>query len=147
MSLNKVMLIGNVGQEPTVRYLDTGVCVASVRLATTDRGYTMRDGTQVPERAEWHSLIFWDKLAETVEKYVHKGDKLFVEGKIQSRNYVDKQGISRQVVEIMANNMEMLTPKSAAAPAAQGTVSSYAQQAAAPQPVNNVSETEEDVPF
>ena len=65
MSLNKVMLIGNVGQEPTVRYLDSGVCVASVRLATTDRGYTMRDGTQVPERAEWHSLIFWDKLAET----------------------------------------------------------------------------------
>ncbi len=112
MSLNKVMLIGNVGQEPTVRYLDTGVCVASVRLATTDRGYTMRDGTRVPERAEWHSLIFWDKLAETVEKYVHKGDKLFVEGKIQTRSYDDKQGIHRQLVEILVNNMEMLTPKS-----------------------------------
>lgn len=146
MSLNKVMLIGNVGQEPTVRYLDTGVCVASVRLATTDRAYTMRDGTQVPERAEWHSLIFWDKLAETVEKYVHKGDKLYVEGKIQSRNYTDKQGISRQVIEIMVNSMEMLTPKPTAAPAAQGTASSYPQQAAAPQPVTNVSENEE-LPF
>ncbi|MBO4452042.1 MAG: single-stranded DNA-binding protein [Bacteroidaceae bacterium] len=143
MSLNKVMLIGNVGQEPTVRYLDTGVCVASVRLATTDRGYTMRDGTQVPERAEWHSLIFWDKLAETVEKYVHKGDKLYVEGKIQTRSYVDKQGITRQVIEIMVSNMEMLTPKSVATPAAQGIAGSYPQQAATAQPVTNVSETEE----
>jgi len=148
MSLNKVMLIGNVGQEPTVRYLDTGVCVASVRLATTDRGYTMRDGTQVPERAEWHSLIFWDKLAETVEKYVHKGDKLFVEGKIQTRSYVDKQGITRQVIEIMVNNMEMLTPKAATTPAAQGATSSYPQQAATP-PVNTIvsDTTEEEPPF
>ncbi|MBR3478736.1 MAG: single-stranded DNA-binding protein [Bacteroidaceae bacterium] len=146
MSLNKVMLIGNVGQEPTVRYLDSGVCVASVRLATTDRGYTMRDGTQVPERAEWHSLIFWDKLAETVEKYVHKGDKLYVEGKIQTRSFVDKQGMTRQVIEIMVNNMEMLTPKSAATPAPQGGVGSYQQQAA-PQPAVNVSDNDEDVPF
>ncbi len=111
MSLNRVMLIGNVGQEPTVRYLSTGICVASVRLATTDRAYTMRDGTQVPERSEWHSLIFWDKLAETVERYVHKGDKLYVEGKLQSRSFDDRQGIHRTVVEIMVNNMEMLSPK------------------------------------
>ncbi len=141
MSLNKVMLIGNVGQEPTVRYLDTGVCVASVRLATTDRGYTMRDGTQVPERAEWHSLIFWDKLAETVEKYVHKGDKLYVEGKIQTRSYTDKQGISRQVIEIMVNNMEMLTPK-AAAPASPATTTNV-QPSATPQPTMGVSESDE----
>lgn len=136
------MLIGNVGQEPTVRYLDTGVCVASVRLATTDRAFTMRDGTQVPERAEWHSLIFWDKLAETVEKYVHKGDKLFVEGKIQSRNYTDKQGISRQVIEIMVNNMEMLTPKSNTAPAGSA-IPNNVPPAATPQPSTRVSESDE----
>ena len=136
------MLIGNVGQEPTVRYLDTGVCVASVRLATTDRAFTMRDGTQVPERAEWHSLIFWDKLAETVEKYVHKGDKLFVEGKIQSRNYTDKQGISRQVIEIMVNNMEMLTPKSNTAPAGSA-IPNNVPPAATPQPSMRVSEGDE----
>lgn len=111
MSLNKVMLIGNVGQEPSVRYLSNGTCVASVKLATTDRAYTTRDGVQIPERSEWHSLIFWDKQAETVEKYVHKGDKLFVEGKIQTRNYDDRQGMRRSVVEILVNNMEMLTPK------------------------------------
>ena len=142
MSLNKVMLIGNVGQEPTVRYLDTGVCVASVRLATTDRAFTMRDGTQVPERAEWHSLIFWDKLAETVEKYVHKGDKLYVEGKTQSRNYTDKQGISRQVIEIMVNNMEMLTPKSNATPAGP-SIPNNIPPASTPQPSMRVSESDE----
>ncbi len=138
MSLNKVMLIGNVGQEPTVRYLDTGVCVASVRLATTDRGYTMRDGTRVPDRAEWHNLIFWDKLAETVEKYVHKGDKLYVEGKIQTRSYDDKQGIHRQIVEIMVNSMEMLTPKSQSA---QQTVKE------APLPSKPSQDNNEDIPF
>ncbi len=109
--MNKVMLIGNVGQEPTVKYINTGVCVATVRLATTERAYTMRDGTQVPERAEWHNLIFWDKQAETVEKYVHKGDKLFVEGKLQTRSYDDKQGIHRQIVEILVSNLEMLTAR------------------------------------
>lgn len=107
--MNKVMLIGNVGQDPIVKYINTGVCVATVRLATTERAYTMRDGTQVPERAEWHNLIFWDKQAEIVEKYVHKGDKLFVEGKLQTRSYDDKQGIHRQLVEVLVSNMEMLT--------------------------------------
>ena len=93
--MNKVMLIGNVGQDPVVRYLDNGVCVASVRLATTERGYTLQNGTQVPDRTEWHSLIFWRKQAETVEKFVHKGDKLYVEGKIQSRKYDDNHDIVR----------------------------------------------------
>ena len=111
MSLNKVMLIGNVGLEPNVRYMSSGICVASVRLATTERAYTAKDGTQVPERTEWHSLLFWEKLAETVEKYVHKGDKLYVEGKLQTRQYDDKQGIRRQVVEVLVSQMEMLTPR------------------------------------
>lgn len=111
MSLNKVMLIGNVGIEPTVRYTQTGICVASVRLATTEKAYTMQNGTQVPERTEWHNIIFWGKLGEVVEKYVHKGDKLYVEGKIQSRKYDDKQGIQRQVVEILANGLELLSTR------------------------------------
>ena len=129
------MLIGNVGQEPTVRYLSNGTCVASVRLATTDRAYTTRDGVQIPEHSEWHSLIFWDKQAETVEKYVHKGDKLFIEGKIQTRSYDDRQGMRRTVVEILVNNMEMLTPKATPQGAqsyqgAQGYPSSQSAQSA-----------------
>lgn len=111
MSLNKIMLIGNVGQEPIVRYLDTGVCVATFSLATTERGYTMQNGTQVPDRTEWHNIVVWRKQAEVVEKYVHKGDKLYVEGKIQSRSYDDKQGVRRYVVEIMTENIELLSPR------------------------------------
>lgn len=115
------MLIGNVGADPQVRYLDNDVCVAQVRLATTERGYTLQNGTQVPDRTEWHTCIFWRNLAKTVEKYVRKGDKLYVEGKLQSRDWVDKQGISRRVTEVMVDQMEMLSPKQngggAAAPA------------------------------
>lgn len=119
MSLNKVMLIGHVGKDPDVRYLDHGVAVATVVLATTERGYRLQNGTEVPERTEWHNIIFWRGLAETVEKYVHKGDKLFVEGKIRSRSYDDQKGVKRYITEIFADNMEMLTPRSStqAAPA------------------------------
>lgn len=109
--MNKVMLIGNVGQDPNIRYLDGGVCVAQIRLATTERGYTLQNGTQVPDRTEWHTVVFWRRQAEIVEKYVHKGDKLYVEGKIQTRSYTDRQGAQRQTIEIMAESMELLTPR------------------------------------
>ena len=154
--MNKVILIGNVGKEPAVRYLDGGVCVASVSLATTERGYTLQNGTQVPDRTEWHDVIFWRGLAETIEKYVHKGDKLLVEGKIQSRTYIDKQGAQRRVVEIMAENMEMLTPRSSGAqPAAQPAVAqaAAAQHSAQPaaqapvQPAAQPRETNDELPF
>lgn len=109
MSVNKVILIGNVGREPNVRYIDRDVAVASVSLATSDRAYTLPNGTQVPERTEWHNLVFWRGLAQTVEKYVHKGDKLYVEGSIHSRSYDDQNGVRRTVVEIYVDNMEMLS--------------------------------------
>lgn len=122
MSLNKVQLIGNVGKEPEVRYLDSGVAVATFSLATTDRAYTLPNGTQVPERTEWHNIVLWRGLAETAEKYVHKGDKLYIEGKIRSRSYDDQNGVKRYVVEIFGDNMEMLTPR---------TVQAFAPQQAA----------------
>jgi single-strand DNA-binding protein len=126
--MNKVMLIGNVGADPQVKYLDQGVCVAQVRLATTERGYTLQNGTQVPDRTEWHTCIFWRKQAEVVEKYVHKGDRLYVEGKIQSRDWTDRQGINRRAVEIMVDNMELLSPKPAASAPSE-------EQPEQPQPV------------
>lgn len=109
--MNKVMLIGNVGVDPDVRYIDQGVCVAQLRLATTDRAYTLSNGTEVPERTEWHNIVLWRQLAEVVDKYVKKGDKLYIEGSIHSRSYEDKQGIRRYVTEIWADSMEMLSPK------------------------------------
>ncbi|MCQ2213967.1 MAG: single-stranded DNA-binding protein [Bacteroidaceae bacterium] len=132
--MNKVMLIGNVGQEPEVRYLDQGVCVAQIRLATTERGYTLQSGAQVPDKTDWHTVIFWRKLAETVEKYVHKGDKLYVEGKIQNRQWVDKKGETHRTYEIMADNMEMLTKKTEPATAAEPQ---QEQQTTPPAPAPN----------
>lgn len=113
MSLNKVMLIGNVGVEPEVRYVEQGVAVAQVRLATSEPGRTLENGTVIPERTEWHTVILWRKQAELVEKYVHKGDKLYIEGKIHSRSYDDKSGVKRYVVEIYADSIELLSPKPA----------------------------------
>lgn len=109
MSLNKVMLIGNVGAEPEVRYVEQGVPVASLRLATTERGYTLQNGTQVPERTEWHNIVVWRRLAETVEKYVHKGDKLYIEGQLRTRAWDDRNGVKRYTTEIWAENLEMLS--------------------------------------
>ena len=112
MSINKVILLGNVGIEPKVTYFEGGNCVAQVRLATTDRAYTLANGTQVPERTEWHNLVFRGRVAETVDKYVHKGDKLYVEGKLITRTDDDQAGVKRYITEIFVDVMEMLTPKS-----------------------------------
>ena len=119
MSLNKVMLFGNVGTEPDIRYIENGVATATLSLATSTPGYTLPNGTQVPERTEWHRILLWRKLAEIVERYVHKGDKLYIEGQLRTRSYTDKQGKTRYVTEIWADNMEMLTPRSNAAPTQQ----------------------------
>lgn len=148
MSLNKVQLIGNVGKDPDVRYLDNGVAVATFPLATTDRAYTLANGTQVPERTEWHNIVLWRGLAETAEKYVHKGDKLYIEGKIRSRSYDDQNGIKRYVVEIFADNMEMLTPRSAQpASSAQPVQTAQPAATAASQQTAQVNDASDDLPF
>ena len=137
MSVNKVILIGNVGKDPDVRYLDNGVAVATFSLATTERGYTLQNGTQVPDRTEWHNIVLWRGLAQTAEKYVHKGDKLYIEGKIRSRSYDDQNGVKRSIVEIFADNMEMLTPR--------GTAQPQPMQQPLQQPV--VENPSDDLPF
>lgn len=109
--MNKVMLIGNVGKEPEVRYYQPDQAVAQVRLATTERGYTLQNGTKVPEHTDWHNLVFYRQLAKVVERYVHTGDKLYVEGRLRYRTYDDKRGVRHQVTEIQVENMELLTPK------------------------------------
>ena len=111
MSVNRVILVGNVGQDPRVKYFDTGSAVATFPLATTDRGYTLANGTQIPERTEWHNIVASNRLAEIVDKYVHKGDKLYLEGKIRTRSYSDQSGAMRYITEIYVDNMEMLSPK------------------------------------
>lgn len=109
--MNKVMLIGNVGKEPDVHYYDRDQAVAQISLATTEKGYVLQNGTRVPDRTDWHNVIFYRSLAKVVEKYVHKGDKLYVEGRIRYRSYDDNKGKRRTVTEIYADNMELLSPK------------------------------------
>ena len=87
MSLNKVILIGNVGKDPDVRYFDSGAAVANFPLATSERGYTLANGTVVPERTEWHNIVVRRDLVPFVEKWVRKGSGVYVEGKIRTRNY------------------------------------------------------------
>lgn len=111
MSLNKLMLIGHVGKEPEVRVLEGGSKVATFSLATTDKGYTLANGTQVPERTEWHNVVLWRSLADVVEKHVHKGDKLYLEGKVRARSYDDSRGVKRYITEVFVDYMEMLSPK------------------------------------
>lgn len=109
------MLIGNVGKEPDVRYYDADQAVAQFPLATTERGYTLPNGTHVPDRTDWHNIVMWKNLAKIAERYVHKGDKLYIEGRIRYRSYDDQKGVRRFVTEIYAENMELLTPKASAA--------------------------------
>lgn len=143
MSLNKVMLIGNVGADPEVRYVSQGVCTAQIRLATSTPGYTLQNGTTVPERTEWHTVLLWRRLAEIVERYVHKGDKLFIEGELRHRSYTDKKGSTHNVTEIWANNMEMLTPRSQAASTTQPASPAPTAPTAQTSPQN----TSENCPF
>ena len=138
MSVNKVILIGNVGKDPDVRYLDSGVAVATFSLATTERGYTLQNGTQVPDRTEWHNIVLWRGLAQTAEKYVHKGDKLYIEGKIRSRSYDDQNGVKRSIVEIFADNMEMLTPRGTSQPQVAAPVQQPVQQPVADNPADDL---------
>lgn len=109
--MNKVMLIGNVGREPDVKYYDADQAVANVSLATTERGYVLKNGTQVPARTDWHNLVFYKQMAKIVDQYVHKGDKLYVEGRLRYNSYDDQYGRRHNVTEIAVENMEILTPK------------------------------------
>lgn len=128
--MNRAILIGNVGREPEVRYYDADKPVAQFPLATTERGYTLKNGTQVPDHTDWHNIVLWGALAKVAEKYVHKGDKLFIEGRLRYRTYDDKSGQRRYVTEIYGENMELLTPRADRPGAAQE--STQRQEPAAP---------------
>ncbi|MDR2950884.1 MAG: single-stranded DNA-binding protein [Dysgonomonas sp.] len=108
MSVNKVILIGNVGKDPDVKYFDNGSVVANFTLATTERGYTAANGTQIPDRTEWHNIVCWRGLAKVAEQFVRRGTQVYVEGKIRSRTYDDANGVKRYVNEIYADNLELL---------------------------------------
>lgn len=110
MSINKVILVGNVGKDPEVRYLDSGVAVCNFPFATSET-YKNRNGEKVTT-TEWHNIVLWRSLAEVAEKYVKKGSQLYIEGKIRTRSWDDRDGNKRYTTEIIADNMQMLGKRS-----------------------------------
>lgn len=134
MSVNKVILLGHTGKDPEVKDV-AGEKVANLSLATTEKGYTLQNGTQVPDRTEWHSLIFWKGLAEVVEKYVKKGSQIYVEGKIKTRQYEDRTGSKRYVTEIFVDKLELLGSRPAQ------------QEASSKSELYQPEQSKEDLPF
>lgn len=108
-SLNKVQLIGNLGQDPELRYMPNGDAVANITLATTET-WKDKDGVK-KEKTEWHRVTFYRKLGEIVGQWVKKGDPVYVEGRLETRKWQDKQGIERYTTEIIASDMLMLGGK------------------------------------
>lgn len=112
--VNKVILVGNVGNDPEVRYMPNGNAVANISIATSDSWKDRNTGEQ-QERTEWHRVVFFNRLAEIVEQYVKKGTKLYLEGRLQTRSY-EQDGVKKYSTEIVANEMQMLDSRGAAGP-------------------------------
>lgn len=149
MSVNKVILVGNVGKDPEVRHLDSGVAVANFSLATSE-SYTAKNGERVTT-TEWHNIVLWRGLAEVAEKYVTKGRQLYIEGRIRTRSWDDKDGNKRYTTEIYGDSMQMLGTK-ADNPATSGQTQATPQSSPASTPVANEPQIEEpggdeDLPF
>tara|TARA_B100000925_G_C22005068_1_gene473250 strand:- start:818 stop:1228 length:411 start_codon:yes stop_codon:yes gene_type:complete len=133
--VNKVILLGNLGKDPEVRYLDNGVAVANFSLATTEN-YKNKQGERVSQ-TEWHNVVFWRGLAEVAEKYLKKGDSIYLEGKIRTRKWEDKEGNTRYSTEVLADNMTMLGKKNSQVADSQELTSNE----------KSVSNDEDDLPF
>lgn len=139
MSVNKVILMGHTGKDPVVKTFDNGGVVAQFPLATTKRGFTTKDGREIPERTEWHNIVLSNDLAKIAGQYVKKGDKLYIEGELRTRSYEDNNGVKRYITEVYGFNMEMLSPKK------DGQTT---QQGGAPTPPPPIpDQDEDDLPF
>jgi len=125
--INKVILVGNVGLDPEVRSLESGVKVARLRLATTERIFDTQTN-ETKELTEWHTVTLWRGLAEVVDKYVRKGSQLYIEGSIRTREWTDKDNQKRYSTEILANDMKLLGRRSDKAALQQGAPAAQPQQ-------------------
>jgi single-strand DNA-binding protein len=135
--LNKIMLIGNLGKDPEFNVIPDGTPVARFSIAV-NRNVKSRDGERVKE-TDWFNIVAWRQLAEICEKYLHRGSKVYIEGRLSMRKYTDKEGIQRTAVEVIASDMEMLDPKEAS-----GGSSSYAASGAS---TNSSAQGDEFDPF
>lgn len=123
-SLNQATIIGYVGDTPKIANTQNGRKVASFAVATTEKGYTSKSGVQYPDRTEWHNVVLWGNLAEIAEKFLRKGSSVFIQGKMRTRSYDDKNGVKRYITEIEGDTMQMLDRRTdnASSPAMQNEV-------------------------
>ncbi len=143
MSINKAILIGNVGNDPEVRHLEGGTPVANFSLATSET-YNNRNGERVTQ-TEWHNIVVWRGLAEVVEKYVKKGSQLYIEGRIRTRSWDDREGNKRYTTEIVCDTMQMLGKKSDSNDISQSQPSSTSMSSENNAPTT--PEPDDDLPF
>ncbi|PIU45396.1 MAG: single-stranded DNA-binding protein [Ignavibacteriales bacterium CG07_land_8_20_14_0_80_59_12] len=149
-SLNKVTLIGNVGKDPEIRYTTSGVAVASFTMATSERWKDQEGNFQ--DHTEWHNIVAWRRLAEIVNEYVKKGNKLYIEGKIRNRSYDDKNGVKRYVSEILADDIILLTARPGAVVGAESGLDDRSEPSvpaarSEPSQRNPEAGPEDDLPF
>lgn len=147
-SVNKVILIGNLGKDPEVRRLENGGIVANFPLATSET-YTDRTTGEKRDTTDWHTIVLWRGLAEVAEKYVRKGQKVYVEGKLKTRSWTDKEGISRYTTEIVADELTILSPRNEnAAPTNTSTPTPYPTQTTTqPSPLDLGEDDGDGLPF
>ena len=141
--VNKVILVGNLGQKPEMRYTQTNTAVATLSIATSE-SWKDKDSGEQREKTEWHRVVFFGKLAEIAEQYLDKGSQLYVEGKLQTRKWQDKEGNDRYTTEILGNEMNMLGGRQSSGDGGDYDQSQPASQSA---PSQAYQISEEDIPF
>jgi len=142
--VNKVILIGHLGRDPEVRYMPSGSAVCNVTLATTESWKDKQSGEQ-KERTEWHNLVFYGRIAEIAGEYLRKGSQVYVEGRLQTRKWQDKNGNDRYTTEIIVNDMQMLGSRSGGSAGFAPQPESQSQ--AAPAPAAAADDFDDDIPF
>lgn len=146
-SVNKVILIGNLGKDPEVRRLENGAIVASFPIATSE-SYTDRTTGERKDNTDWHNIVVWRGLAEVVEKYVRKGQKIYVEGKLKTRSWTDQSGATRYTTEVVADELTILTPRNdQEKPASSNTPPYPSDEPQNPSPMNLDISPNDDLPF
>jgi len=146
--VNKAIIVGNVGQDPEVRYMPSGSAVAEVSVATSEQWKDKQSGEK-QERTEWHRVTFFGRLAEIVGEYVRKGSQIYVEGSIRTEKWQDKQGQDRYTTKIIANEMQMLGGRTGGSTSFQQDAPSQApaQSAPAAAPAGSSADFDDDIPF
>jgi single-strand DNA-binding protein len=140
-SVNKVILVGNLGADPETKYLPSGDAVSNIRIATTDK-YKDKASGEWKETTEWHRIAFFGKLAEIVTQYLKKGSAVYIEGKIRTRKWTDKEGVEKYSTEIVADQMQMLGGRGDGASQTQQKPARQQQRQAAP-----AESIDDEIPF